>query len=801
METTTTSRPDTGRRTGALWVAATGGFLLFAAAAVFIAVRWDELPDGAKLAVVGALTGGFLAAGRSLRRTVPATGDVLFHLGAFLIPVDLAAINLRLGAGWRALLLSEGALVTVGLGGLGRAVDSVVLRAAGIVGGVALAGGIAATTDAPGPLVLAVLAAVALAGGERTAGRAWAVVAGLSPVLSAAAGAVTRGAGVLADLGFAGDQRLVSFASGTVAAVLLAREAHRDRSYPLAGLAVAAFATGLADGWFATDPSESGNLVGVAALFLLVQLTAAAVRHDPFWSRPATFVTSAFEGAGGLATMWMLGLVAIAPLADLDFWGSGHDLLPPYAEGGAAAALVAAGWIVATLRRPVSSLQCAPTACAAAIFAVAAVEVTTGDPVPTALALVGAAAALGAAAERLRLRPMLVSLAVALAAWAPLTAWEHPAVAPVVGVAAAAVLTAIASRRDNRVVALASVATGWVGLALAHPVLTWEGAAAAGVVTAWLTASALPGRSGRVVSWTVGLPVVLATGWTVAALATVAYVVEAIRRDDPRLGNAAAIAVQFLVVHVAQGAGLDAGQPGVALCVAAVVWGGLAALVEEERWQQPFLVAAGAGAVLGIIGASIDPRSMASATIVTGGLLVAAGLASRVAVVAHLGGLVTTAGIAGHLLQSDVVASEAYVAPVALQLVVAGWAARRRHADDVSSWVAYAPAIALLGGSALAERISGGAGWHALVAGGVGVLAVAAGGWQRLAAPLFLGTALVVATTGHESLGAVAGVPTWGWLALGGTLLLGAGVAMERSDTSPVEAGRRVVDLVSERFD
>jgi hypothetical protein len=82
----------------------------------------------------------------------------------------------------------------------------------------------------------------------------------------------------------------------------------------------------------------------------------------------------------------------------------------------------------------------------------------------------------------------------------------------------------------------------------------------------------------------------------------------------------------------------------------------------------------------------------------------------------------------------------------------------------------------------------------------VGVAAVVAGGGRRLAGPLFLGTTLLVAVTAYESLGALAGVPTWSWLALGGAVLVGAGVALERGDTSPVEAGRRVVDVVAERF-
>src|SRR5436305_2875930 len=107
------------RRTGATWVAATGAFLLVAAAAVFVAVRWDDLPDAMKLAVVGALTGAFLAGGRAVRRTLPATGDVLFHLGAFLLPVDLAGANLRAGFGWRPFLLTEGVLGVLVLGGLG----------------------------------------------------------------------------------------------------------------------------------------------------------------------------------------------------------------------------------------------------------------------------------------------------------------------------------------------------------------------------------------------------------------------------------------------------------------------------------------------------------------------------------------------------------------------------------------------------------------------------------------------------------------------------------------------------------
>src|SRR5205814_10510010 len=144
---------------------------------------------------------------------------------------------------------------------------------------------------------------------------------------------------------------------------------------------------------------------------------------------------------------------------------------------------------------------------------------------------------------------------------------------------------------------------------------------------------------------------------------------------------------------------------------------------------------------------------------------------------------------------------DAYLAPVAALLAGAGFHLRRSPGETPSSWVAYTPAVALLGGAALVERIAGGGGVHALVAGAVGMAAVAAGGGRRRAGPLVTGTALLVAVTVHESLGTLATVPTWGWLAAGGSVLLAAGVALERrGGEGPVEAGRRLVDVVGERL-
>jgi hypothetical protein len=75
-----------------------------------------------------------------------------------------------------------------------------------------------------------------------------------------------------------------------------------------------------------------------------------------------------------------------------------------------------------------------------------------------------------------------------------------------------------------------------------------------------------------------------------------------------------------------------------------------------------------------------------------------------------------------------------------------------------------------------------------------------AGGQGRLAGPLLIGTALLVGLVGYETLFITAALPTWIWLATGGAALVGAGVAMERNETGPIETGRRLVDVVNERY-
>jgi hypothetical protein len=281
----------------------------------------------------------------------------------------------------------------------------------------------------------------------------------------------------------------------------------------------------------------------------------------------------------------------------------------------------------------------------------------------------------------------------------------------------------------------------------------------------------------------------------VAALVSALVAVDAVRLDDARLAHGLALALPFATAAASALATLTVPRSGVALTGAAVVVAGTGSAL-ARRWHPAALTTGTALAGVGLVLATGAPSAFADALLVTGALLVVSGLVvdRHGAVIA--GGTALTLGTWGRLAGAGVDVSEPYLAPVAVLLLLAGLRGRGR----ASSWVTIGPAVALLGGAALAERMGGGGGGHALLAGAVGVAAVVAGGAGRLAAPLVLGTGLLVALVAHESVAVAAGVPTWGWLALGGTVLLATGVALERAQVAPLETGRRIVDVLADRY-
>ncbi|HMG44076.1 MAG TPA: hypothetical protein VK611_22275 [Acidimicrobiales bacterium] len=851
MATPTTDTTDSaphGSPAGAMWTAGLGAFLLFAAAATFITIRWDDIPDGAKLGALLAVTGICLAAHQRLRPTLPITASALFHLGVLLVPIDVAAVGVRAGWEWPQMLFAQGLSATVVFGvasAQGPAHErSVVLRFATWAGVVVLAAGVGGVTTVPAGVVLScvALAAAGLVEPQRSKLRldlgagAWAVLAGFATPLAAASTAELPFAGTLTQLGLVGGPRPAAAATGLLSGLALGVLGARRRSVALVLAGVAAGLVGLTATWVRFEPDDASSLAAVAFLCLATQVVHRAYARDPFWRGPAGVVAEIGMAVTALLT---IGFSVVL------FWGSVTDVDPSPVAGMAAVA-VTATWLLAA-----TSLVSAQSLSAAVVGAAAAALLFTGRPEAAAvsLGLLGAAAVLvaprfsrAASADQL--------FAVALVAAAPLAAWEMlplsaalaavgalaiaeaavhasrrptpapvapppvpvpgPWVAPGFGARAAAVRAAKESARAFELAMLGLVPVS-AGAAMLAREERWAAMSLGLVVIGWVMALVLdratqgPGEETLATIPRVGMVVALVTTvWLsplgaagVAALVMGLLLADTLRLDEP----AGLIGVGCAGPIVAAGLAVDVGwtlpEAGIVVTVTSLVWLGLAGSL-PGRWAPPALVSAvvagGAGLCLG----TGDGVAFSTVLLLLGAGVAAVGLVTDQLDVGVLGGTAMTIGTWGLLSSADVTAADAYVAPVAVLLLAVGLQTRRRF--DTTSWLTLAPPVVLLGGAALVERVDGGPSGHAALAGIVGVLAVAAGGAWRLAGPLFAGTALVVAVTVHETLGVTAGLPTWAWLAAGGVTLLAAGVAMERRGVGPVESGRRLVEVIDERF-
>ncbi|MEO7519215.1 MAG: DUF2157 domain-containing protein, partial [Acidimicrobiales bacterium] len=596
----TTPLVPSGRRTGATWVAATGAFLLLAGAAVFVAVQWDRLPEPAKLGLVVAFTAAFLLGGRALRRTLPATGDVVFHLGAFLLPIDLAGIALRSGVAWRPLLVAEGVLGVLALGGMGMATGSVVLSWAGMASVGVLAAGIASVSPVPAPLVLVVAALGAELSGRRRvrlAAWTWAAAAGLAPVLGAAVTVLLPvGDGTLADLGLAGGSAILAVVSGSIAAAVLARQARHHEDLRLAVLALLSFGIGLVSAWAGAALPPSTGAAGVAAVFVIVEVGALLAARDPFWATPLSNLAEGAELFGGGAAVYAGALLLASPFV---------GRFQPEPVWATALAFVAAGLLTADIRRYRGTPRpfgltlmrggsWGPATVPLALAAVVAVEVGTASTVTTAVALLvvaGLAAVSG--------RPWAEAVVAGFAPWAVATVAGRPALAAVMGLVGAGLAAETAVRRSRSagpspvgpLLAVVGAATALAALAAGGPMLGLAGVVTAAVPACWLLAFQLErggrrladiGRLALLVPVAGALALRPANAVPVLLAAAVLYAADAVRLGRPEIAVGAALAAQGLVAQVVQGAGITGPAIGLALCVAAVAWAGLAVVVDHE---------------------------------------------------------------------------------------------------------------------------------------------------------------------------------------------------------------------------
>jgi hypothetical protein len=844
METTATVRRRPQRaedftRTGALWVTATGAFLLVVAAAVFVAVRWNHMPDPAKLAILVALSASSLLAGRLLRPRLPATAAVLYHLGAFLLPVVAAAVALHFDAGWQVLLLVDGIVGALAFTALEHLHRSVVLRTAAAIAVVLAALGLGATAGMVPAAVLAVAAVAAEAAKRHHLAVFWALIAGLAPAIGLAAPLLvsTRVLDELALTGSAMSGLALPTALATAGVLFVEARARRDLILLVA--AGTALALGGVAVWVEVQPAGQTAWLAGAVLFLALELTAWFVRSDAFLRAPARVAAVAAEVCTAIVVVPLAaGVLLAAPML---------DLLDAGVDGRILAAMIAAGagWLVGDLRRrvddttpPAVALLVGsgwwPATVALSATVVAGVAMGTSSPVATAITMTSTAALLVVSG-----RPLAHGTAAWLAVTAVLAAHDDPAIACPLAAVGMLVLCSASVLRAGQVAAIvrprhtssstpnrgdAEIATvyAWclaglavLPLAVAMPTvlgrfddlwvfLGWVGACwSAGLVLD--RAPRVPqtrylGSVGRASALLVGLVTpFVGSRPTAITFATVSLLgtIDAIRRRDTAAALVAAIAFPITTAATALALGATAATTAVVLAATTLAAAIVSVVVRRTVQLIPMVVAAWSTA-LALAMAAPDARAFATVLLFAGAALIVGAVDRGSAVLGATGGVVTCLGVWGHLDAAGVQATDAYVAPVAAALLIAGYISRQR--TGLGSWAAYGPAIGLLGAAALAERLAGSSALHALVAGALGAVAVAVGGWRRLAAPLVLGTALLVAVVVSETLAYTATMPTWGWLALGGAALVATGIAMERAEIGPLETGRRVLDVVHDRF-
>ncbi|MDP1792629.1 MAG: hypothetical protein Q8K63_00720, partial [Acidimicrobiales bacterium] len=294
--------PRLARSVGATWVAATGAALVLVAAGVLVASRWDRLADVVKLGILMAGTGLCIGAGRRVTPTLPATGNVVFHLGMLLIPANVAAVLVHHGASLGQHLVAQGAIGAVVFGLAAHAVRSRTLEWASYVAVPLFAFGVGALTPVPGLLVLAVCAITAEAVPQLKARDAvvpWAMAAGFGPsalILFASMVSPETAADASAALQITGASLgATAWSIGLAAGGVLAYRARKTESVDLALTAVALVVFGMVHTALAARVGEVTGLLGGASAFVLVETLALYAQSDRFWRKPAAIVVGCAE--------------------------------------------------------------------------------------------------------------------------------------------------------------------------------------------------------------------------------------------------------------------------------------------------------------------------------------------------------------------------------------------------------------------------------------------------------------------------------------------------------------------------
>lgn len=793
-------RRGLGAVPAAAWVGLLGGALLLTAAVGVVAGHWSAIGQGARVAGLFAVTAGLLAVAHRLRPALPTTSEIVAHVGTFLTGTVGIALLSMFGATWPVCITVGGGILVAATGAQAGRWRATTMHLGQVAGSAMLATGIAALAGTTAGLVAMILSVALLVTGAQRRSAGLALLAVLSPALTALADAGI-GAGSLERAGLVGER--LSWSGpivGLLAATVIGAVARHRRNEPMMLIAVAGPIVGIVTGLASVDGSQiawwSLPALTVLAAELGVQLLPT--------NRLRTTVTDIVDvGAATVAVgLWLSPVMAYAAPSG----GSTHPWAIPVTLTALAVGVSTMRW-----RRDDSTLADAGGAAVAAGAVAAAIALGGG-------AVVAAIVAIGATAGAVVLSRRLAVVAVyGSAFWALITVIlvRDDVTGDAAIVIPLALLTAIAG---IVIVVRARLAadggwTGWLEMTAAATAATLaalavtpaHGAAVAlASIAAFVTAATLVEPRHR--HWAIAM--VAATGvmaldsatasgeldetymWGWAAV-TVAFTLLTAVRQTSLMSSAAASAATIALATTAPR--LDVGAVDFTvmamLCVVALT--GVAYALERRTPLDAAALTAGF-LLLCTITFRIDPLWASAAVAVVGLQVVVVGVVLRRRSIGVGGCAIAAGGVVSSWFTSrldgwfldtieavDVAVTDLWAAAMSVTALVAGLVLRRSL--RINSWFAYSASLAIPGVWLVSAHVNRDPVWALPLLLTIGIASVIAGAWHRLAAPLVGGTALTllaaVLATGSD----FTAVPTWLWLALGGGVLLGTAALIERN--------------------
>ncbi len=736
------------------WLSAFGAALMLVAA-IALTPDWKTLSVMTRLVIIGSTNLVVIFVGEKSRAKMPIVGRALSHLAPVLLAPSAILAAASTGTHWRASILVGGLSGLIASEFQHRRLKLLLLPFASVAAAILAGAGIAALTNTPMGIVIALIAVLAVVLRRELQAALLAAAAGLVPLVGYL-GNIGIGPGTLTDLGARGDALAwaAPFA-GLVAALVLFRRAERSGSRVLVALGGAVLLTNLAAGLHLLTVPRNSALLVPGLVLIAAEAVAAWKRNDEFWHPISSALATALLLITSTAFL-SIGLPAVAA-----------SIAQPDVALAIGLAVLACGLAVSAFRCRALADVAALVAAELGIVVAGAALALTGQPVAAVAVLVAMA---GVIALRSAL-PFWLATTFALIVW-----WVgvlQPVSYHIIGrngltvlfqVTALSLLLGTIRGRLERVETL--FIAFWPAPAMA--VVTWylvrstDVALLVGLFTVVICLAQFR-RNGQ-------------TAWLAMILPTAIFVVAEMR-------STAAVSVMVAVVLTLIAS--DRLLPRTRhfrFGLAAVV--PLTIITIAARWDATYQSIAVGLLVLGVFAAaaSFKRNRPELDTLV-------------------MSFFITGLGAALVADWTGVVSGQRYDLPNLLVVTGAlfGGMLLCRYRPTTSSWLAYGPALAW-GSLYLLFTQHSSQPTRAGLTIGLAIVAIAIGGLRRSAAPLLIGSLTTIATIVIMVGPALAKLSLWLWVAVGGAFLIGLAMLIERKVIDDSGEQHRVLEKVLKGF-